>query len=86
MPSVARHGDPTSCGATLISGAARTRSEGQLVVRLGDAGTHGGAVSSGAARHFTEGSNTARVGDTYSCPIHGPNPIVGGSPKYKVGG
>lgn len=79
MEMVARHGDSTACGASLISGASRTPVNGRLVVRLGDAGTHGGAVVTASAKTFAEGPRVARVGDTYDCPIHGPNPIVTGS-------
>ena len=57
-----------------------------LVVRLGDTGSHGGAVTTSATKHVFEGSLCARVGDTYSCPIHGPNPIITGSPKYQCEG
>lgn len=79
MPEVARDGDPTACGASLISGATRTRANGLLVVRLGDTGTHGGEVITASTRTFAEGPGVARIGDIYDCPIHGPNPIVAGS-------
>lgn len=49
-----------------------------LVARLGDPGTHGGAVITSASRTKAEEILIARVGDIYGCPIHGPNPIVGG--------
>jgi uncharacterized Zn-binding protein involved in type VI secretion len=32
------------------------------------------------------GALIARKGDTYSCPLHGPNPIVGGSGKWQCEG
>jgi uncharacterized Zn-binding protein involved in type VI secretion len=57
-----------------------------LVVRLGDAGSHGGSVTSAAAKWKCEGAAIARVGDIYACPIHGPNPIVGGSPNWRCEG
>lgn len=79
MPAVARDGDSTACGATLISGAARTKVNGRLVIRLGDTGSHGGAVSTASTKTFAEGLGVARVGDTYACPIHGENPIASGS-------
>lgn len=53
-----------------------------LIVRLGDGGSHGGAVASAASRWRCEGLPIARTGDIYACPIHGPNPIVGGSAKW----
>lgn len=79
MQKVARHGDLTACGASLISGATRTQVNGRLVVRLGDPGTHGGEVITASTKTFAEGPAVARVGDIYGCPIHGPNPIVTGS-------
>lgn len=79
MSAVARDGDTTACGASLISGAARATVNGRLVIRLGDAGSHGGAVSTASTKTFAEGPGVARIGDIYDCPIHGPNPIVSGS-------
>lgn len=86
MPDIARHGDLTACGASLISGAARTTVNGKLIVRLGDAGSHGGAVASASGKLDAEGAAVARIGDTYSCPIHGDNPIVQGSSDTTDGG
>jgi uncharacterized Zn-binding protein involved in type VI secretion len=57
-----------------------------LIVRLGDPGSHGGSVVSSASKWRCEGALIARKGDTYSCPIHGPNPIVGGSSIWKCEG
>lgn len=79
MPDVARHGDATACGATLISGAMKTTVNGRLIVRLGDTGSHGGAVATASGGFDAEGPKVARVGDIYDCPIHGSNPIVSGS-------
>ena len=79
MSAVARDGDTTACGASLISSASRTTVNGRLVIRLGDAGSHGGAVSTASTKTFAEGPGVARIGDIYDCPIHGPNPIVTGS-------
>lgn len=56
------------------------------IARLGDTGTHGGAISTAAAKSKCEGKMIARVTDIYDCPIHGPNPIVTGSPRYPVEG
>jgi uncharacterized Zn-binding protein involved in type VI secretion len=57
-----------------------------LIVRLGDAGSHGGAVASAASKWRCEGALIARKGDIYACPIHGLNPIIGGSGKWKCEG
>ena len=57
-----------------------------LWARLGDTGTHGGAITTSASHTKCEGELVAREGDTYDCPVHGPNPIVGHSSKYKVEG
>lgn len=53
-----------------------------LIARLGDAGSHGGLITTSAAKWECEGALIARRGDTYACPIHGSNPIVGGSGKF----
>lgn len=55
----------------------------RLIVRKGDAGTHGGSVTTGASRWRCEGAFIARKGDTYSCPLHGDNPIVQGSGRWR---
>ena len=81
MPLVARDGDLTACGAHLISGAKKTFVNGKLIVRLGDTGSHGGEVITSSKKSQAEGSLIARVGDIYNCAIHGPNPIVEGSPN-----
>jgi len=56
------------------------------IARLGDSSDHGGAISTSASRTKVEGILVARVGDILSCPIHGPNPIVTGSPEFEVEG
>lgn len=84
MADIARDGDPTACGASLISGAVRTTANGILVVRLGDTGSHGGVVVTASSKTWAEGALIARIGDIYACPIHGPNPIVGGSPDTEA--
>lgn len=53
-----------------------------LVIRLGDTSSHGGAVVTSSADYKSEGIFVARVDDLFSCPIHGVNPIVEGSPKH----
>lgn len=54
-----------------------------LIVRLGDAGSHGGSVISSASKWRCEGALIARKGDIYDCPLHGPNPITGGSARHR---
>lgn len=57
---------------------------GILIARLGDPGTHGGSVITASPDTDAEGISVARVGDIYACPIHGPNPIVGGAAETWV--
>lgn len=55
------------------------------VARLGDPGSHGGAIVTASPDTDCDGGiPVARRGDTYACPIHGPNPIVQGSPTTDV--
>ncbi|MBF6043187.1 MULTISPECIES: PAAR domain-containing protein [Pseudomonas] len=53
---------------------------GKPVARLGDPGSHGGAITTGSSPIFVNSLPIALVGDTYSCPIHGSNPITTGAP------
>jgi uncharacterized Zn-binding protein involved in type VI secretion len=87
MPGVARDGDTTGCGASLISGATKTYVNGRLIVRLGDGSSHGGVVVSGSSKVIVEGSPVARIGDSHSCPIpgHGVTVIVSGSDNVICG-
>lgn len=57
-----------------------------LAIRLGDSSDHGGAVITSASKTYYEDKLAARVGDSFSCPIHGVNPIVEGSSKQIVEG
>lgn len=57
-----------------------------LLCRLGDTSTHGGAIVTSASKSYCEGELIARETDILDCPIHGPNPIVGHSTKWKVEG
>ncbi len=57
-----------------------------LIARLGDTGSHGGTITTSASKTKAEGQWIARVGDTYSCALHGPNPIVTGATKTKCEG
>lgn len=86
MSFVARQGDLTACGSSLISGAKRTKVNDRLVIRLGDTGSHGGEVVTASSKFIVEDKEAARVGDIYACPIHGENPIVQGSENTTDGG
>ena len=87
MPGVARQGDITSCGASLISGASKTYCNGRLIERLGDANSHGDVIISSSSTVTVEGSLVARLGDNTSCPRdgHGVNPIASASSDTFVG-
>ena len=56
------------------------------IIRIGDPGSHGGSVITGSPDTFANSRAVARVGDTYSCPIHGANPIASGSPDTFANG
>lgn len=51
-----------------------------LIIRLGDTSTHGGAMVTSSSKSPAEGPNVCRIGDILECPVHGPNPVVEGSP------
>lgn len=55
---------------------------------LGSQTSHGGSITSGASKYRCGSSPIARIGDTHSCPIHGPNPIIGpvGGKRPKIEG
>lgn len=53
-----------------------------MVVRLGDTADHGGTVTTSSSDYKAEGIFVARVGDTFNCALHGPNPIIEGSPNH----
>lgn len=53
-----------------------------LIIRLGDTSTHGGAMVTSAKKSLAEGPLICRIGDILACPLHGPNPIIEGSPDY----
>jgi uncharacterized Zn-binding protein involved in type VI secretion len=55
---------------------------GLTVARLGDTSDHGGAIVTAGTMHDAGGIEIARVTDILACPIHGPNPIVTGSPNF----
>jgi uncharacterized Zn-binding protein involved in type VI secretion len=56
------------------------------LIRLGDKTSHGGTVIEASPHSDTGGVGIARKGDKVSCPIHGPNPIVGGDTTLIVDG
>ena len=70
---IARLGDSTDHGGTIISGAQRTFLDGRPIARMGDEHEcgytyHGtGTIASGSQTTFVEGKPVARVGDTTSC-------------------
>jgi uncharacterized Zn-binding protein involved in type VI secretion len=84
---LARLGDPTDHGGTIISGAARTLVDGKPAARVDDQHEcgywyHGtGTITKGSERTFIEGKAAARVGDTTSCGAT----IVSGSETTLVG-
>lgn len=53
---------------------------GKPVARLGDPGSHGGSITTGSSPVYVNSLPVACVGDTYSCPVHGANPITTGAP------
>jgi uncharacterized Zn-binding protein involved in type VI secretion len=59
---------------------------GNPVARLFDTSSHGGEIITSASQSKCEGQLIARITDTLNCPIHGPNPIVTGSPTFPTEG
>jgi uncharacterized Zn-binding protein involved in type VI secretion len=54
--------------------------------RVGDTSTHGGTLVPGPAgpsKTMCDGRPIIRVSDILICPLHGPNPVVQGSPTTK---
>lgn len=70
---VARLGDKSSHGGTIISSASRTYINGKLVARKGDLHScpikgHGVTpITSGSDSVLVEGQSLARIGDTVGC-------------------
>lgn len=56
------------------------------VVRIGDSNDHGGKVLTGSTTMKFSKLGVARKGDTVSCPKHGQNRIIEGSPIFRDGG
>lgn len=73
MPAVARVGDRSSHGGTIVSGAVTVMVDGQPVARVGDMHVcgdpqHGTTpIITGSAKHSAEGAAIARVGDLVGC-------------------
>ena len=82
---IARLGDSSSHGGTIISGASRTLINGIPATRKGDLHScpeHGiNYITSGSNNVFIEGSPAARVGDTCGCGAV----IISGSPDTFAG-
>jgi uncharacterized Zn-binding protein involved in type VI secretion len=55
---------------------------GNPVARINDTSSHGGLIITSAQNTICEGKLVATVTDILNCPIHGPNPIVTGSPQF----
>lgn len=49
------------------------------VARVGDTGSHSGTIINGSSTIRANNRPIFLVGSTYSCPVHGPNPIVIGA-------
>lgn len=73
MAGIARVGDTSSHGGTIISGASKTFVNGKQVARVGDmhscpiAGHGTTAITSGSTTVFIEGAAVARIGDSIGC-------------------
>lgn len=87
MPKIARLGDTSSHGGTIIRGAGRTLVNGKPAARKGDMHScpipgHGVTpITSGSSSVFIEGSPAARAGDSTGCGAV----ILSGSPDTFVG-
>lgn len=49
---VARVGDKTLCGATIVKGSSRSLDDGKPVAYLGSTTSHGGVIASGSSNHL----------------------------------
>lgn len=84
---IARLGDTTNHGGTIISGASRTLINGIPAARKGDLHScplegHGVTpITTGSDSVFIEGSPAARVGDSVECGAI----IIAGSPDTLAG-
>lgn len=50
---IARVGDMTACGATIVKGSSASFELGQPVAHLGSVTSHGGAIVEGSPNHLT---------------------------------
>lgn len=83
MPMVARLGDPSNHGGTIISASPTTFADGKAVARAGDLHScpiqgHGITPLSSAAVTLADGKRVVRVGDTAACGAV----ITSGSPTF----
>jgi uncharacterized Zn-binding protein involved in type VI secretion len=85
--AVARLNDTSSHGGTIISAAAKTKVEGQMVARVGDMHScpipgHGVTpILTGSPKFKCEGAAVARTGSTTGCGAV----IIGGATKTVTG-
>ena len=83
MPQIARKGDMTSHGGTIVGSCSKTIVDGSLVARVGDLTTcpikyHGATPIVDGNPHFlVEGRPCARVGSKTGCGAV----IISGAPK-----
>ncbi len=50
---IARVGDSTACGATIIVGSSMANDNGRPIAYLGSATSHGGVITTGSSNHKT---------------------------------
>lgn len=86
LSPVARLGDPSSHGGTIISASSDFRVDGIGVARTGDQHScpipgHGVTTLTGTAIMQNDGKHVVRVGDTAACGAA----ITAGSPKTSAG-
>jgi len=87
MAKVARKGDTTDHGGTIITGASSVFVNGKPVARVGDVHScpiegHGTTlITSGSGTVLAEGAGVARAGDVCGCGAV----IVDGSPDTEAG-
>ena len=78
---VARRGDTSSHGGSIITSASNTSCEGKLVARVGDilsCPLHGpNPITTGSPNYSTEGKKTARTTSLTGCGAS----IIGGATK-----
>lgn len=78
---IARLGDTSTHGGSIVTSASRTYAEGQLIARVGDmlaCPIHGlNPIVSGSPDHFVEGQSCARTSSTTACGAS----IIGGASR-----